>query len=159
MERDLRTAALAPVVDDARARDLLSRRLYTAGDLMRLTGMTRKQVTYWAKIGLVRPSVRDSQATTGQPALFYIGAEVVKALVVCELRRAGFSLQQVQQVARNLGSLGVSLERSESYLLTDGVSVFYAFNDQEVVDVMRQHRQLLLLLPIHEQIARLEEVA
>src|SRR4051794_29924470 len=114
------TSALVPLVGAARAQELLSRRLYTSSDLMRLTGMTRKQVTYWARIGLVQPTVRDRSATTGQPALFYIGAEVVKALIVCELRQAGFSLRQVQQVAKNLQSSGLSLYGSEAYLLTDG---------------------------------------
>ncbi len=140
-------------------RDELTKHLYTAPELMRLTGMSRKNVSYWAKIGLVAPTLRNPNADNGKPALFYSGTEVVKALIVCELRRRGFSLRQVQQVARNLQERGIELYESEAYLLTDGYSVYYAFNDGEVVDVLKHHHQMLLLVPIHEQVAKLQEVA
>ncbi len=42
-------------------------------------------------------------------ALFYSSTEVIKALIVCELRRSGFSPRQVQQVARNLQEHGIQL--------------------------------------------------
>jgi DNA-binding transcriptional MerR regulator len=141
------------------SRDELTKHLYTAPELMRLTGMSRKNVSYWAKIGLVATTLRNPNADNGKPALFYSGTEVVKALIVCELRRRGFSLRQVQQVARNLQERGIELYESEAYLLTDGYSVYYAFNDGEVVDVLKHHHQMLLLVPIHEQVAKLQEVA
>lgn len=140
-------------------RDSLVKPLYTAPELMRLTGMTRKQVDYWAKIGLVVPAFHDLIAGPGRPALFYTATVVVKALVVCELRRAGFSPRQMQQVARNLEERGIRLDGPEVYLLTDGYSVYYALSDNEVIDVLKHHRQMLLLVPIHEQVAKLEEVA
>jgi len=137
----------------------IAKRLYTAPELMRLTGMTRKQVTYWARIGLINPTLRKSTADYGKPALFYSSAEVVKALIVCELRRRGFSPRQVQQVAHNLQDRGIKLYESEAYLLTDGYSVYYAFSNNEVVDVLKNHHQMLLMVPIHEQVAKLQEVA
>src|SRR6266852_5430209 len=140
-------------------RDELTKHLYTAPELMRLTAMSRKNVSYWAKIGLVAPTLRKPNADNGKPALFYSGTEVVKALIVCELRRRGFSLRQVQQVARNLQERGLQLYESEAYLLTDGYSVYYAFSDNEVVDVLKNHHQMLLMVPIHEQVAKLQEVA
>jgi DNA-binding transcriptional MerR regulator len=150
---------LGAVSPDLSEQEILSKRLYTAPELMRITGMTRKQVTYWAKIGLVKPALRDSNADHGQPALFYSGAEVIKALIVCELRRSGFPPRQVQQVARNLQEQGIQLFESEAYLLTDGHTVYYAFSDGEVVDVLKHHHQMLLLVPIHEQVAKLQEAA
>jgi len=147
------------VSQDLPERGIANRRLYTAPELIRLTGMTRKQVTYWAKIGLITPTLRDPNADNGKPSLFYSGTEVVKALIVCELRRCGFSPRQVQQVARNLQEQGIELYASEAYLLTDGYSVYYAYSDGEVVDVLKHHHQLLLLVPIHEQVAKLQKAA
>ncbi len=152
-------AGLGPVSQGLEQQRSRKHHLYTAPELMRLTGMTRKQVTYWAQIGLITPTLRDSDANNGKPALFYTRTEVVKALIVCELRRSGFSPRQVQQVARNLQASGVELYESEAYLLTDGYSVYYAFSDGEVVDVLKHHHQMMLLVPIHEQVAKLQEVA
>ncbi|MGI9061752.1 MAG: MerR family transcriptional regulator [Ktedonobacteraceae bacterium] len=140
-------------------REIADKRLYTAPELMRLTGMTRKQVTYWAKIGLITPTLRNAHAENGQLALFYSSKEVVKALIVCELRRSGFSPRQVQQVGRNLQEQGIQLYESKAYLLTDGYSIYYAFSDGEAVDVLKHHHQMLLLIPIHEQVAKLQEAA
>lgn len=133
--------------------------VYTAQELMRLTGMTRKQVSYWAKIGLVMPSLQDPIANIGKPSHFYSTAEVVKALIVCELRQAGFTPRQLLKVAQNLEHHGIHLNGPEAYLLTDGYSVYYALSEDEVVDVLKHHRQMLLLVPIQEQVDKLLEVA
>ncbi len=126
---------------------------------MRLTGMTRKQVTYWAKIGLVEPSFQDTTATGGRPSLFYSAQEVLKAMVVCDLRKAGFTPRQVKIVASNLQECDVNLYESQAFILTDGYSVYYAFSHDEVVDVLKNHRQLFLLVPVHEHVDRLKKVA
>jgi DNA-binding transcriptional MerR regulator len=151
--------APSPVAAGLSLRDRLTKRLYSAPELMRLTRMTRKQVAYWAKLGLVTPTIRDPHARRGQPASFYSAQDVVKALIVSELREHKFSLQQIQQIARNLQEHDIQLDKSEAYLLTDGYSVYYAFSDGEVVDVLKHRRQMLLLVPIHEQVAKLQEVA
>jgi DNA-binding transcriptional MerR regulator len=124
---------------------------------MRLTRMSRKQVVYWERIGLVVPTLRRTGAGVGRPAAFYSASEVLKALIVCELRRAGFSPRRVQQVVRNLEEHGLHLHDREAYLLTDGYSVYYAHSDDEVVDILKNRRQMLLLVPIHEQVAKLQE--
>jgi DNA-binding transcriptional MerR regulator len=121
--------------------------------------MTRKQVAYWAQINLLNPTLRDAQARTGRPASFYSPEEVVKALIICDLKRAGFSLRQVQQVAHNLEEHGIRLDKSENYLLTNGSSVYYADSDTKAFDILKHHRQMLLLVPIHEQVEKLKMVA
>jgi DNA-binding transcriptional MerR regulator len=151
---------LVPVsTASAAAREQLANHLYTASELMRLTGMTRKQVTYWARIELITPVLHDTSAPRGRPSLFYSATEVVKAMVVCDLRRAGFTPRQVQKVAKNLEECNIDLYTSQPYVLTDGYSVYYAFSDGEVVDVLKNHRQSLLLVPIGEHIEKLKKAA
>jgi DNA-binding transcriptional MerR regulator len=137
----------------------LSKRLYTVSELIRLSGLTRKKVGYWERIGLVTPTLRTPRLARSKPCIFYSASEVLKALVICELLRHKLSLQQVQQLARNLRELDVDLYDRETYLLTDGYSLYYAFSDNQVVDVHKHHRQMLLLVPLHEQVAKLQEVA
>lgn len=137
----------------------LSKRLYTVPELINLTGLTRKQVAYWAQIKLLNPTLRDSRARTGRPASFYSVKEVVKALVICDIKRAGFSLRQVQQVVHNLKEHRIKLDESEDYLVTDGSSVYYANSDTEAFDILKHHRQMLLLVPIHEQVEKIKNAA
>lgn len=65
----------------------------------------------------------------------------------------------MQQVARNLEKQGMRLDESQAYLLTDGYSGYYASSDNEVIDLLKYHRQLLLLVPLREQIEKLEKAA
>jgi len=146
------------VADGTPLRERLTKRLYTVPELMRLARLTRKQVTHWAEIGLVSPTLRDPDAAVGRPASFYSATDALKALILADLRRRGFTPSQMQQVARNLREHDVRLYESEAYLLTDGYSVYYAFSDGEVIDVLK-HRGQMLLVPIHEQVAKLQEVA
>ena len=111
------------------------KRLYTVPELLGLTGMTRKQASYWAQIKLLSPRMRTPKARAGSPSSFYSAEEVVKAMIICDLKRAGFSLRQVQQVTRNLEEHGIRLDTAENYLLTDGYSVYYADSDNEAVDI------------------------
>ncbi len=137
----------------------LNKRHYTVPELLALTGISRKQVDYWAKIKLLNPLMRDTKAIVGCPASFYSAAEVVKAMIIADLKRAGFSLRQIQQVARNIEEHGIRLDKPENYLLTDGYSVYFAGSDNEVIDLLKHHRQMLLLIPVHEQIEKLQRVA
>lgn len=137
----------------------LNKRHYIVPELMGLAGISRKQVDYWSKTQLLNPLMRDVKAAVGKPVSFYTAAEVVKGMIIADLKRAGFSLRQIQQVARNLKEHGVSLAKAQNYLLTDGLSVYYASSDNEVIDILKHHRQMLLLIPIHEQVEKLRKVA
>ena len=132
---------------------------YTVPELLGLACISRKQVDYWAKINLLNPVMRETNALVGRPASFYSASEVVKAMIIADLKRAGFSLRQIQQVARNLEEHGMGLDKLENYLLTDGYSVYYASSNNEVIDILKHHRQRLLLVPVHEPVEKLRLVA
>jgi DNA-binding transcriptional MerR regulator len=158
MMKSLKKAiALAPVGREATWR-MLKKRLYSVPELIRLTGMTRKQVEYWAAIGLLIPAMRNSKALGSQPASFYSAEGAIRALIMCDLRRRGFTPRQLKQVARNLKKQGRSLGDSRLYLLSDGYSVYYATSQDKVIDILKHNRQMLLV-PVHEQIEKLMDVA
>lgn len=137
----------------------LDKKLYSLPELLALTGISRKQATYWAKTKLLNPLKREMSQRSGQPAYFYSAKEAIKALIISELKRAGFSLRQIQQVTHNLEEHGIRLDEAKNYLLTDGVSVYYAYSETEVVDIFRHHRQMLLLVSVHEHVEKLRKVA
>jgi DNA-binding transcriptional MerR regulator len=135
-----------------------AKRYYTISELTKLSGLTRRQIDYWTAQDLIAPSLRNSGVRGGKPASFYSASEALKILVFSDVKQRGFSLMQIRQLHRNLGSNRVRLDEAGSYLLTDGVSIFYARDEGEVIDILKSNGQMLLV-PIHDQIKRLRSVA
>jgi len=136
----------------------LRNRRYTISELLQITGMTRRQAVYWAQIGLLTPKMRNPKAAGRQPTSFYSVREVVKALIICDLLKRGISLQQVQRLARYLEKHGIRLDESEDYLITNGPTVIFAQNGAEAIDILK-HQGQMLLVPIHEKVEKLRNIA
>lgn len=132
---------------------------YTIEEVMRLANMTRSQVVNLSKAGLVVPRWRMySKAKTSRRPLFYLPEDVLRVLIISDMRQAKFSLQQVRKVIRNLEELGQAVD-AHSYLLTDGHSVQVINSREEVIDILRHKRQMLLLVSIEDQIRKIEKIA
>lgn len=134
------------------------KRYYTIRELITLTGLSRRQIDYWAGLKLITPSLRNPRVRGGKPASFYSAQEALKILVFSDVKSRGFSLLQIRQLQRNFITNGVELDEVGTYLLTDGVTIFYAKNDNEVIDILKSNRQMLLV-PIQDQMERLKRVA
>jgi DNA-binding transcriptional MerR regulator len=95
-------------------------------------GISDRQLDYWARTGLVEPSLR---ADHGRLRL-YSFPDLVALKVVKRLLDTGISLQQIRAAVqylrdRNLGDLaGVTL-------MSDGASVYVATTADEVVDLLQ----------------------
>ena len=132
---------------------------YTLEEVMRLADMTRSQVVNLSKVGLVAPRWRTySKAGPGRRPMYYSPEDVLRVLIISDMRQAKFSLQQVRKVIRNLEELGQAID-THSYLLTDGHSVQVLNSSDEVIDIFRHKRQLLLLVSIEDQIRKLKKIA
>lgn len=134
------------------------KRYYTIRELMTLTGLSRRQIDYWAAMRLITPSLRNPGVRGGKAASFYSGHEALKVLIFSDVKSRGFSLLQIRQLQRNFVTNGVRLNEAGTYLLTDGVTILYANSDNEVIDILKSNRQMLLV-PIQEQAERLKRVA
>ena len=152
-------SGLSVIDSNLRGRAHHGKRYYTIPELTKLTGLTRRQIDYWTEMKLISPSLRHSGARGGgKAASFYSVMEALKVLIFSDVKRRGFSLTQIRQLHRNINSNGLQLHEAGTYLLTDGVTILYATNDNEVVDLLKHNRQMLLV-PIREQIERLKKVA
>jgi DNA-binding transcriptional MerR regulator len=135
-----------------------NKRYYTIPELTKLTGLTRRQLDYWAVKKLITPTLRYPRIRGGKPSTFYSPTEALKILIFSDVKRRGFSLIQIRQLQRNFVSNLIKLDEVGTYLLTDGVTIFYAKRDTEVIDILKNNRQMLLV-PIRDQIERLRSVA
>jgi DNA-binding transcriptional MerR regulator len=132
--------------------------VFTLAELARLTGASRRQISYWESIGLLTAKFSDVRQSSEKAASYFPRAEALKALVFCELKAKGFSLHQIKQVGKNLTNLNLKLETPGSFILSDGFSVYFAANESQVIDILRHARQMTLI-PIQDQLEKLQFAA
>jgi DNA-binding transcriptional MerR regulator len=125
--------------------------LYPLTLLSGLSGLTRRQISYWTQLGLVKSAVAaGSQAI--KPTYYFSEEEAAKVLMFSDMRRRGLSLKQIQTVAGAIKRDKGLFENK--YVLTDGFTVFYADTDREAVETLKLNR-LMLLVPTHAYLSRL----
>jgi DNA-binding transcriptional MerR regulator len=97
-------------------------------------GVTYRQLDYWARTGLMVPSIR-SAAGSGSQRL-YSFAVVVAVRVIKRLLDTGVSLQNVRVAVDHLRVRGRG-DLAALTLVCDGVSVYECTTDDEIVDLLR----------------------
>ncbi|WP_321185066.1 MerR family transcriptional regulator [Enemella dayhoffiae] len=97
-------------------------------------GITYRQLDYWARTGLVTPTIREAVGS-GNPRL-YSFRDILILKVIKRLIDAGISLQQIRRAIEHLRARGVN-DLTEVTLMSDGVSVFECTSDHEVIDLLR----------------------
>ncbi len=96
-------------------------------------GITYRQLDYWARTGLVEPSVRAAQGSGSQR--LYSFRDILVLKVVKRLLDTGISLQQIRAAVQHLRDRGTD-DLAEVTLMSDGVSVYECMSADEVVDLL-----------------------
>jgi DNA-binding transcriptional MerR regulator len=96
-------------------------------------GITYRQLDYWARTGLVAPSVRT--ATGSGTQRLYSFRDILVLKVVKRLLDTGVSLQNIRKAVDHLRSRGVR-ELANVTLLSDGATVYECTSAEEVVDLL-----------------------
>ncbi len=99
-----------------------------------VTGITYRQLDYWARTGLVTPEIRDAGGSGTQR--LYSFRDILMLKVVKRLLDAGVSLQQIRTAIDHLRERGVH-DLSQVTLMSDGISVYECTTDSEVIDLLR----------------------
>ncbi len=97
-------------------------------------GITYRQLDYWARTGLVAPTIRSATGSGSQR--LYSFKDILVLKVVKRLLDAGVSLQNIRIAVEALRLRGVD-DLSQVTLLSDGTSVFECTSPEEVVDLLR----------------------
>ncbi len=117
--------------DDSVPDDLVGYRVPTA---CQVAGITYRQLDYWARTGLVAPSIR-SAAGSGSQRL-YSFKDILVLKIVKRLLDAGISLQNIRIAVDHLRSRGVQ-DLANITLFSDGTSVYECTSPEEVVDLLQ----------------------
>ena len=97
-------------------------------------GITYRQLDYWARTGLVEPSVRGAHGSGSQR--LYSFRDILVLKVVKRLLDTGISLQQIRAAVHHLRDHGTG-DLAEITLMSDGVSVYECTSADEVVDLLQ----------------------
>ena len=97
-------------------------------------GITYRQLDYWARTGLVEPSVRAAHGSGSQRLYGFRDILVLK--VVKRLLDTGISLQQIRAAVQHLRDRGTE-DLAQVTLMSDGVSVYECTSADEVVDLLQ----------------------
>jgi DNA-binding transcriptional MerR regulator len=97
-------------------------------------GITYRQLDYWARTGLVEPTVRPASGSGSQR--LYSFRDILVLKIVKRLLDTGVSLQQIRQAVQYLRERGVE-DLAGITLMSDGASVYECTSADEVVDLVQ----------------------
>jgi DNA-binding transcriptional MerR regulator len=107
---------------------------YPGADASNVAGITPRQLDYWARTGLVMPSLRDPSGT-GATGL-YSFRDIVVLKVVKRLLDAGVSLQNIRKAIATVRQWGHD-DLATMTLISDGSAVYECRTAEEVVDLLQ----------------------
>ena len=126
---------------------------FTSREVVKLTGITPRQLQWWDERGIVVPE-RDGRRR------LYSMEDLSEIAVICELRERGFSLQRMRTVVHFLQhEFGKRLAEtvsgaSEYHLLTDGIHLYLETSPQQIVDILKNARQPMLAVCLTDTVRR-----
>ncbi len=98
-----------------------------------VVGITYRQLDYWARTGLVAPTVRP--ATGSGTARLYGFRDILELKIVKRLLDTGVSLQQIRSAVEHLRMRGTT-DLTQVTLMSDGASVYECTSADEVIDLL-----------------------
>ena len=106
---------------------------YRGAVAARAAGISYRQLDYWARTGLVEPTVRGAAGSGSQRLYGFRDILVLK--LVKRLLDTGISLQQIRTAVDQLRQSGVH-DLAQTTLMSDGASVYLCTSDDQVIDLV-----------------------
>ena len=111
----------------------------------KIVGITYRQLDYWARTDLIRPSIADAKGSGTQRRYSY--RDLVELKVIKNLLDAGVSLQLarrgIEYIRQNLGE-----DIASANLVMNGQHPVLARSDGEVIDLMRKGQGVLSIVAL-----------
>jgi DNA-binding transcriptional MerR regulator len=125
---------------------------FSGPTVCRLTGVTYRQLDYWARTDLVTPSITPASGSGSKRTYSY--RDVLEVKVIKSLLNSGVSLARARQAVECLrNALGADLAAS-SLVLSDSGSVL-AHDDGDLVDLLRGGQGVFNIVPLASVVAEL----
>ncbi|MDK8307387.1 MerR family transcriptional regulator [Corynebacterium imitans] len=98
-----------------------------------VAGITYRQLDYWARTELVRPSIRGAKGSGSQR--LYSFKDILVLKIVKRLLDTGISLQNIRLAVDKLRDRGVN-DIAEITLVSDGTTVYECRSNEEIIDLL-----------------------
>ena len=105
---------------------------YRVPEVTRVVGITYRQLDYWARTGLVTPSIRDAEGSGSQR--LYSFQDLATLRVIKKLLDTGVSLQQVRKAIGTLQRMKTPTHGAT--LVSDGSRIYAVDSPDAVVDLL-----------------------
>jgi DNA-binding transcriptional MerR regulator len=108
---------------------------YRIPDVQKIVGISYRQLDYWARTGLVRPSIRDAGGSGTQR--LYSFEDLVVLRTIKKLLDAGVSLQRIRKA---IGFLRDNLDAQPQgvTIMSDGTGIYACESPDEVMDLLQR---------------------
>ena len=97
-------------------------------------GITYRQLDYWARTGLVEPSIRTATGSGSQR--LYSFQDILRLRIVKRLIDTGLSLPNIRAAIKHLDERG-DADLAQITLMSDGASIYECRSEDEVIDLVR----------------------
>jgi len=132
------------------------RRYFTAGEVVRLTGVTYRRLDLWCRREIIQPSMRTARGR-GQRRLFtfrdLVEIRTIKTLTAQGVRLAAL-LVAVNRIRRDFGDLDGS-PLASARLVTDGRSVFRYVPARDHLERLDEYGQFAFAFDLGAEVAAL----
>jgi len=129
------------------------KRTYSSREVAALTGLSARQLQLWDAGGLLSPAIPSHRtAAGGYTERRYTPIELFELLVLADLRRRGFSIQQLHQILRVLQEqfgerlFGATGGGGSVQLLTDGREIYARTATGAFFNLLRAPAQALMVV-------------
>jgi DNA-binding transcriptional MerR regulator len=126
---------------------------YSGPTVCKIVGISYRQLDYWARTDLIRPSVADAAGSGTQRR--YSHRDLVELKVIKSLLDGGVALKSarraIEYLRKNLGE-----DIASANLVLNGVDSILVHTDGELIDIVRQGQGVLNIVPLGTMADELE---
>lgn len=128
---------------------------YRGPQVCKYVGITYRQLDYWARTGLLTPSIRGASGSGSQR--LYSFQDLVLLRTIKSLTEAGMSLQRVREAIKYVRDK-IDADLTDAILVSNGETIMVVRDDRELIDVLKggQIAFTVALGSVRDDLAHLE---
>ncbi|MGH9056932.1 MAG: MerR family transcriptional regulator [Acidimicrobiales bacterium] len=124
---------------------------YRGPQVCSIVGITYRQLDYWARTGLLQPSINEARGSGSQRLYSY--TDLVQLKVIKRLLDSGLSLRAARRAIDCLRSGGDDL--ASANLVVDDARSVLARTGDEIIDLLRGGQAVLNIVPLGTVVSEL----